>query len=434
MHPKIFLCNDLGFLTKVDTDYDKIIFIVGTESLNCEVNYDSLEACFTELFSRKDLSRILFLSKHDVFNNELISCLQLELCSETVQGIIVLVPYKSPPLYDYRDDGNVNSFLIDAKYFTSNTLKFLKKGFHHLLYASVMEFLQNDTCKNLKIVQVGKPIEKQINKEILASTLDKSVILIPHKGTLAFLKRCLSRLKSTSFIPSKTMIMFDDNTYRAFDHHQYDEIGTNVELYVNSPLNVGPYLGRHYGILETDADYIFFQDSDDISISSRFEIQMQKLISQDLDLIGSHELRIDQFLKRLILIRFPLDVNYAFRTYAIQPLFHPTSLIKKIAYLKAGGFSTDQKFGYDLQFTMRGKYFLKMGNCDDFLYIRFKRPGSLTTHKKTKIGSDLRSFMWWRWRIEMKFVDEGKLNLNDSSLSTQKHKFKFILKKIPLFR
>jgi hypothetical protein len=54
-----------------------------------------------------------------------------------------------------------------------------------------------------------------------------------------------------------------------------------------------------------------------------------------------------------------------------------------------------------------------------------QKPNSLTTNAKTKLGSDLRIFLLWRWITEFRLVKENKLDLQDSSLSVQKHHFDY---------
>lgn len=147
-------------------------------------------------------------------------------------------------------------------------------------------------------------------------------------------------------------------------------------------------------------------------------------------MLGSHELRIDEFVKKILIIRFPLNVNEALSNYIFHPLLHSTSIVTKSAYLKTGGYSTEGEFGFDSQFLLRSHFFLKVGNIDEFLYIRYKRPNSLTTNKNTMIGSDRRSFLAWRWMVDFKLVSLGKLNLEDSSLKAKAHPYKYILKKL----
>src|SRR5690606_38937921 len=123
--------------------------------------------------------------------------------------------------------------------------------------------------------------------------------------------------------------------------------------------------------------------------------------------------------------RFPLNVNYALARQSFHPMLHGTCIMTKTGFLKVGGYSTEGRFGYDTQFLLRAGFFLKVGNMDNFLYLRFQRPHSLTTAKKTKFGTKMRKFMAWRWRVDFNLVSSNKLDLADSSLLERKHNFPF---------
>jgi hypothetical protein len=375
---------------------------------------------------------IVFIAAADTFSSDhIIKTLSGIMARRDREGISLLVPYVVAPVSDSREDGFARSLVIESKYCSAMIAQKYTGDFARLSYELVYAYLNSDNSNNLKVFQVGKnlscvePVEKLYRKEF-----KDSAILIPHKGPLYMLRRCLRHLSDIK-IPTTVRIFFDDTSYKKIAVDEFNRVQAKVSLSFNRPLNSGPYLGRHFSILKTDKKYIFFQDSDDISLKSRYFRQISELKQRGLDMVGSHELRIDQFKKSIVLVRFPEDVNYAFSKRAHNPLFHPTSLITKSAYLKTGGFSTNLKFGYDLQLAMRANFLIKMGNVDDFLYIRFRRQHSLTTSKKTEIGTSLRSFLWWRWRIEMRLVAENKLDLKKSSLWIQKHEFAFKMIEIP---
>jgi hypothetical protein len=414
----------------LSVDFSTPMIIVVSDSnefLAGQTEEESLKAFFDYASAKGESFDVVFVSGMKGFPENIFKQVLKEIWDTgRHRDLTLLVPYISPPVNDYREDGPVRSFIASSTLFTYDLLQRSGKDFSKLLYYVANSYLNSGNSHNIDIIQVGKPrTYNPISTGRSDDMLKKSLLLIPHKGALSLLGRCMGHLNKIESLPGQINICFDDNGIKKFSKDDYPAIGANVKLYLNDPIGSGPYLARHYSIEATDKEYIFFQDSDDIPTTDRFAIQLEEMRSRGLDMIGSHELRVDQFARCLLMIRFPLDANTAFESYAYQPLFHPTALITRSAYMQTKGFSTDQKFGYDLQLTMRAKYLLKIGNTDDFLYIRFKRQGSLTTHKKTRIGSELRSFLWWRWRVDMRLVDEGKLGLEDSSLSRQDHKFPF---------
>lgn len=423
-------CRHISYRELSDQSFDKnkdhIIFINANGRTPDIRNVRNLREQISISYSDPDLMKILFVSLRDKFdNNDLIEAIKANHYSDDTNQISVIIPYRTPPETDSREDEKVNSFIINPLQTNPNQIFKHIKEFSKLIYFITFKSLNNCRSDNLNVIQIGKEQKADYTlKEQCNDKLNKSLLLIPHAGNTQLLKRCLRHLKN-KVVPTKIRICFDDKSYKKNLLEDIKNINASILCTTNKPTKVGPYLGRHYSIVAEDKEYVFFQDSDDISMKSRFEKLLAELHLRNLDMVGSHELRIDQLKKYIGVIRFPLDVNFAFENRAFHPLFHPTALIKKSAYMKTGGFSTDLRYGYDLQLTMRSHFILKMGNIDDFLYLRFKRPGSLTTAKKTGMGTSLRSLLWWRWRIEMRLVREGKLNLKDSILNVQKHKFEY---------
>jgi hypothetical protein len=377
--------------------------------------------------SKKETQSILFVSGADELDNkELTSTIQHMYDQLPGCQFALLAPYKEPPRFAQREDGFVRSFLVSAVCFRKQVFAKHVSNFAKIAYELLYSYLSLHGSSNVEIFQIGKKQTWQdASLEEAQQLLERSLLIIPHKGALSLLKRCLLSLNQAVCLPSMINICFDDNTYQKLRTDIYSKIENRLNQYVNKPGNVGPYLGRHFSILDTSMDYIFFQDSDDIPMPSRFIKQMIELERRDLDMIGSHELRMDEFERIIMLIRYPLEVNESLKGACFHALFHPTSIIRKKAYLKTGGFSTDLRFGYDSQFLLRSYFYLKLGNIDDFLYIRFKRPNSLTTAAKTKLGTNLRTFLMWRWQVDFKLIKDNKLNLEDSSLSVQKHHFRY---------
>jgi hypothetical protein len=400
-----------------------------TESNTIIQNEEQVVAFISKRAAEKDTKGILFISPEDNFNiDDIRSCIHDLHNNDQEFGMVLFIPYKLPPEFEHREDGCVRSFLISPEKLQTNILSGFIGNYIQLAYELAFAYLNSIKSKNIEIIQIGKKNapEERIDAEAL-QLLKKSVLIIPHKGPFTLLKRCLLHINQASLLPGVINVCFDDSSYQKFSAGYYDKINKLIKVYANSPANVGPYPARHYSIINTSKEYIFFQDSDDIPVNSRFVKQINELKKRKLDMLGSHELRIDQLEKVITIIRFPLDVSASLNSGSLHPLFHPTSLISKKAYLKTGGFSTDRRFGYDTQFLIRSRFFLQSGNIDDFLYIRFKRPNSLTTSAKTKLGCTIREILTRRWTTDLKLILQNKLDLQDSSLSVQQHTFEYQL-------
>jgi hypothetical protein len=392
----------------------------------------------SEQASQETTTKIWFISGEDRFGMKALNAVVRDIYTNTPdRHFNLLIPYKEPPCaieeesdipkYNQRMDGFVNSFMISPRYFDMAVCLQYFQNWARLAYELLSAYLNSPESNNIKIFQVGKKQEE--NQPITCDThlLERSLMIIPHKDSLDLLTRCLHHLNQVEHLPGAINLCFDDNGYTQLNPGNFPNLKDRIKIHFNNPQNVGPYPPRHYSILNTSKDYIFFQDSDDIPVADRFVKQLAALQKRGVDMIGSHELRIDEFEKVLHIIRYPLDVSASLAAQCFHPLYHPTAIISKNAYLKTGGFSTNLRFGYDSQFLLRSHFFLKIENIDDFLYLRFKRPNSLTTDPKTSLGSTLRIFLIERWFTDFRLVLENKLNVEDSSLGVMKHQFDYTL-------
>jgi hypothetical protein len=423
--------NKINFIN-LDVNLGTLIFINKKTSIPVyqTINVTDLDV-IQRLLKKYLITDIVVLSSKDKFNPyALYESLKYAYENNVHIDLTILVPYLTPPDYSNRNDGKVQSFLVSAEILNSflNSVSF--KNFGKLAYDITYKYLNSTLSNNIEVIQVGKPIKNDSANNKIIKQLKQSLAVIPHKGSLKLLNRCLLNLNSSKLLPGIINLCFDDMSYKKIKLGNYSNLQNILNIYKNEPANAGPYLPRHYSICETDKEYIFFLDSDDIAVKSRFCKQLRELKSRNLDMIGSHELRVDQIRKKLIIVRFASDVNKSLSSFYYHPLLHGTALVTKSAYLKAGGLSTDKRFGYDTQFLMRAHFSMKIGNIDDFLYIRFKRPNSLTTNTNTKIGSDLRRFLLWRWKTDFRFVVANKLRLEESSMGVQKHRFPYTLIKL----
>lgn len=409
------------------TDYIIVLLAKNIESVDRENVSISKSSCvIKEMVVDKAIVNLVFISKDDGFSTNISIKPIIKIISQPNEcPIVLLVPYLFPPTKN-RYDGMVQSFIISPDLF----FKFNRSlnNFSDMAYQLTYSYLNSESSKNIEIVQVGKPSEDKT--DAVKGQLKNSSILIPHKGPVKLLNRCLSHLEQTEAMPANVDICFDDDSWNNFNMDAFPNLKKITRLYKNNPSEVGPFLPRHLLIDRSEYDFIFHLDSDDISVRSRFELQMAELERRKVDMLGSHELRIDEFIKKILIVRFPLNVSEALSNHIFHPLLHSTSVVAKSAYLKTGGYSTEGKFGYDSQFLLRAHFFLKIGNIDEFLYIRYKRPNSLTTNKNTMIGSDRRNFMAWRWKVDFRLVSSGKLKLEDSSLKARGHRYKYFLKKL----
>ena len=211
-------------------------------------------------------------------------------------------------------------------------------------------------------------------------------------------------------------VCFDEETTGA--HHELAERFPWVEFYGSRPHSIGPYVSRERFLRSGAAPLVVFQDSDDAPTVSRRRTLISQLLETGADLIGSHEIQVNEIWRQVHAVRYPVNASAALAASEGHTLLLPTSAGRREAIKAAGGFSTNRIFNSDTEFVFRAFFFLKLRNVDEFLYIRRVRAGSLTQAPETGIGSLAREAHCAALRIDLGRIKRKELSLEESALRT----------------
>jgi hypothetical protein len=143
----------------------------------------------------------------------------------------------------------------------------------------------------------------------------------------------------------------------------------------------------------------------------------RELQLHDVSMVGSHELRLNEFDRLLEMHRFPAEVNFALSHGPDHACLLPTTALYASAYRRSGGFSTAYRMAADTQYIWRSSFSLKIRNVDAFLYLRNKGPGSLTTHRGTGMNAPTRLRLRQCWRNAFVDVSSGAIEMEASALA-----------------
>ncbi len=192
--------------------------------------------------------------------------------------------------------------------------------------------------------------------------------------------------------------------------------GMPAEFYAARPAGCGPYVIRQALINRSLETALVWQDSDDIPCADRFVTLWSEIEASGCDLVGSHELRLNELSERVEARRFPLDASAALESgpgYTMSPV---TTMLRRSAFHRAGGLSTDQRIANDTQFLLRAFFHMRFRNVDAFVYIRRRHAESLTESPATGRRAPLRRQLGRAWFADFRAVQAGALRLEDSSL------------------
>lgn len=368
---------------------------------------------FDTLISNKEaIHSILYIKK----SIQLKVLKEIELIFEKIKynsHFMFLLEYKSPPVVGLDIEPNIENFICSKDIF--DRLK--ADEFNKACYVLSSGILNNTIqVNNIFILQLGKKTSLQLPYKEKTQTLVNDVsFMLPHCGDTNYLKTCLGYISKQTLQISDVNICFDDESYKKLN----GDLGMTgkLNLWRNSPSNVGPYYPRDYIFKIITSDNVIFHDSDDISTSNRVEVLLNEFREHsDIGMLGSHFLDVDEMEETIYAFRYPLNVNNAFKKFPKSYVLHPTTLVNKRAYLSAGGFTRWRKFASDAQFNLKAPFFMKVRNSDNFLYIKRTRKESLLTSSKTHMNSRIRKFFHRVWQRDLKLIGEGKLEISASSL------------------
>lgn len=334
--------------------------------------------------------------------------------------VTVLLPWQEPPQRSIRADGAAQSFVCSATVF-SHLLKAAPAGKIEGLCFRLLDAILNASVevKRLRVKQLPLPPDAPS-----PATLGSSAALImAHRGPKRFLTAALgsmTRAAGSSRVKLRVGLDVEDPG----DYQDVVEAFPDAEFHAVEGAPVGPYVIRQGLIDRSSEDLLVFHDSDDISCHDRVIRQAAEIASRNVEVVGSHELRVDELAGEVKVFRFPLDATAALalpgstegNDCSNEPLLHPTVTMVRRGFVQAGGFSTDRKIANDTQFMLRAYFSLRMRNVDGFLYIRRRHAHALTVEKETALGTPLRHYLGTTWGADFEAVKSGKARLEETSL------------------
>jgi glycosyl transferase family 2 len=340
------------------------------------------------------------------------------------RALTVLVNRKTPPAEVRRFDGSIHSFICTAAFwqmvFPSLSLNAPECWCYECL-AFVMSSI--NLTGRVFVRQLPCPTYPTHGTPHCPSV----AVITPHRGAESYLRTVVQRTLALRH-PGKLKLMVgldvsEIESYRNLEH-------TNqLRLFRGSPAPVGPYVLRQAMIEASTTDLFMFQDSDDVPSTDRLEVLLAAMRSLDVDMIGCHEMEVNELDRAVRVYRFPLEVSDVLARHDVQgvshhslePLLHATTLVNREKFLAAGGLSTNRRIANDSQFLLRAHFSMKIANVDEFLYLRRVHRHALTVADETRNGNDLRLSLSRQWGSDFKLVKTGRLRLENSSLQPTKH-------------
>lgn len=332
----------------------------------------------------------------------------------------VLLSWREPPTRSIRADGMADSFCCAREVF-SNLLKTVRAASSERLCFSLLDAILNGRFAVQRLLVRQLPLSDSMASPIALP--QNAALIMAHRGPKQFLTSAL-RFVTAAACHAQVKARVGLDVEDVSEYRDLVEIFPAVEFYGVDGAPVGPYVIRQSLIDLSSEHFIVSHDSDDISCHDRIARQTAEIAERKVEVVGSHELRVDELAGTVEIYRFPLDASAALalpgsterNDRANEPLLHPTVTMVRSGFVQAGGFSTDRKIANDTQFMLRAYFSLRMRNVDSFLYIRRHHAAALTVAKQTALGTPLRHFLGSTWGADFEAVKNGKARLEETSL------------------
>ena len=239
-----------------------------------------------------------------------------------VSRMTLIVAPREAPLDDQRRDDDVLSFLatadllnrIDVRNSPAETWCF--QLLHSILSASRMK---------VDIQVIHKEEELPAAPAAPSYSFD---VIIPHRGLERHLRLCVDSIIRQQANTRISVAIDQKPRCAKFLNDVRDN--PSVRAYRLSPSPVGPYVARHRFGCEANADFLVWQDSDDVSLPSRLATLAAAATDHDAGVVGSHELRLHEIDRRVLAVRYPLDASAGLdRIGAAHQVLFPMTMIRR---------------------------------------------------------------------------------------------------------
>jgi hypothetical protein len=325
-------------------------------------------------------------------------------------AFIALVPREPTPEIDSSYCNPISSFLCSSEVFARFAAQEIDCWSRTLCFAVLRAIARGDIeVDRLLVRQIPLPRRRVYGLETTAKAL-----VLPHRGEAAHLRAALKYAGKSAGTPLTVRVGLDveeGGEYAAFPEEYPD-----VEFFRFSPAPVGPYVIRQELAERSPEPLLTLQDSDDLSCYDRFTTLGDTLAETGCDIVGSHELCLDEIRCLVQPVRYPLDCTAALSRCANHALLHATLMTHRRAFFDAGGVSTHLIIANDTQFLLRAYFNSSIRNVDEFLYIRRRHPASLTSAPETVFDNPLRRRLSSEWTCDFDAVKRGDLAIENSSL------------------
>jgi glycosyltransferase involved in cell wall biosynthesis len=177
-----------------------------------------------------------------------------------------------------------------------------------------------------------------------------------------------------TLLPKEIIIICDGKIQKDIDDFLMNDLIKKTDIIIRilrNEINAGPGFSRNIGVLNSTTDYIAFMDADDLSISNRFQLQIDHFLETDNDIIGGQIEEYNESLSKFINKReVPTNFEEIKKSMKYRnTINNVTVMMKKDVFNKLGGYP-NLYFGEDYLLWLKAiENNFKLSNLSDTLVL-----------------------------------------------------------------
>ena len=159
-------------------------------------------------------------------------------------------------------------------------------------------------------------------------------IILPVYNCEKYLHESIQSILAQDYINWELLLIYDKSVDKSLNiSKSYISENKKIKIFYNTNKSLKNAL--NLGIRKSKGQFIARMDSDDISFSYRLKEQISLMKDKNLDICGSHYVRIDEFGKQIDELYVPIShINCQIRLASSVPFPHSSVMIRKSFLIK----------------------------------------------------------------------------------------------------
>lgn len=157
-------------------------------------------------------------------------------------------------------------------------------------FLAIPDVFESSILQKRNLYTLAKKVQWDLNQFHFKNSLRKVSIIVPTFNAENTIINCIQSLLQQTYRNIEIIIVNDcstDDTHIILQNFLKKYNGTIDIHYIKNEINKKCYATRNVGIRKATGDYIAFQDSDDVSLPYRIELQMNDIIKRNIQISTS---------------------------------------------------------------------------------------------------------------------------------------------------